>query len=63
MKFPFQCGLARVDARTNGLTYTEIKIGVKELERAFLIHRAHAVLLPFVSDAHRAQLDRRDADT
>jgi hypothetical protein len=38
VKFPFRCELARVDARTNGLTYTEIKIGVKELERALLIH-------------------------
>ena len=63
MKFPFRRDLVGIYVRDKVQTYAEIKIGVKELERALLIHRAHAERTPFVSDAHRTQLDWRDANT
>ena len=39
--------------RDKSLTYSQIKIGIKEPERALLVHGAHAELMPFVPDAHR----------
>ena len=63
MKFPFRRDLVGIYVRDKVQTYAEIKIGVKELERGFFIHGAHAKLLPLVSDAHRTQLDWRDANT
>ena len=33
---------------------------VEEREARLLVHRAHAELLPFVADARRAELERRD---
>ena len=50
-------------SKNAGLTYTEIEKRIKELEGAFLIHRSHAIFMPLVPDAHRPQLDGRDANT
>lgn len=35
--------------------------GVQELKRRFLVHASH-VLLPFISNAHCPELERRDVD-
>ena len=37
-----------------------VKVSVQKLETRFLVHRAHADFLPFVSDAHGAELERRN---
>lgn len=39
-----------------------VKERIKELEAALLVHRAHAVLLPLVTDAHGTELYRGDMD-
>jgi hypothetical protein len=35
-------------------------VSVQKLETCFLVHGAHAKFLPFVSNAHGAELKRRD---
>ena len=45
------------------LTYTQIEVGIKELEGALLVHKSHAKLPPFVPDVHGPKLDGRDAHT
>ena len=35
-------------------------VSVQKLDTGFLVHGAHAKFLPFVSDAHGAELKRRD---
>ena len=36
---------------------------VKQLEARFLIHSSHPLLVPFVTNAHGAELDRGNMDT
>ena len=48
----FRRVLVEVNTRGTNMTYTEIKVSVKELEGVLLIHGAHAKVVPFVSNAH-----------
>ena len=42
---------------------SSVIVRVEELHTAFLVHRAHTVGGPLVSDAHRTELDGRDVYT
>ena len=37
-----------------------VEVSVQKLETRFLVHRAHAKFMPFVSDAHSAELKWRN---
>jgi hypothetical protein len=44
-------------------THTCVKVGIKELEGTLLIHGAHSIFMPLITDAHGTELQRRHPHT